>query len=77
MAGTIARGMETVLIPERYNTETYFSKQHHLSSLLISLGETWSVASPVISAQVAERSVKSTIPITIMFAFDTVSEQNV
>jgi hypothetical protein len=53
LAGTIARGMERVLLPE-------------------SLGETWGVASPVISAQVAERSVKSIIPITVMFAFDTV-----
>ena len=40
-----------------------------------SLGVTWMVASQVISAQVAERRVKSMTPISVNFTFDTVSEQ--
>ena len=39
----------------------------------ISLGPTWTVASQVISAQVAERTMTSTIPISVTFTFDTVS----
>jgi hypothetical protein len=53
VASSIARGMETALLPS-------------------DLGETWSVASQVISAQVAERSVKSSIPINVTFTFDSV-----
>ncbi|CAI8057684.1 Adhesion G protein-coupled receptor L3, partial [Geodia barretti] len=54
VAGSIAQGMETALLPT-------------------ALGPTWSVASQVISAQVAQRRMRSSTPINVTFTFNSVT----